>query len=347
MTKEALDLALEALERMKGYGNVFLHRRDERNPHEQVCEAITAIKQARSAPVQSCYCPNCEAMGKELAALKAQPAVPLTDDWIRSKCKQTWVFETAKQWVRMTEEAHGITAAPVQEPDELKHIGEQDSLLDVDESAWHLLVENRGGCRCHISPPCSACSNPISEEEMNEVGYTYTTPPAAQPAPVQEPTYTTGHCKEKAQPGGCQLHNLHCGYPACDRKAANTLPAAQQEHEPENEPHVSLASVQEPYGYVWFTKHMEHRFTRMKPHPDMGAMDIRPVYTTPPAQPAPAPGYCKHCKQYSIEEPLPAALEQDVFWGVDWGKAGDKSCVSIIKRLPNGKIEVVAVEYEP
>ena len=26
------------------------------------------------APVQSCYCPNCEAMGKELAALKAQPA---------------------------------------------------------------------------------------------------------------------------------------------------------------------------------------------------------------------------------------------------------------------------------
>jgi hypothetical protein len=28
------------------------------------------------APVQSCYCPNCEAMGKELAALKAQPALP-------------------------------------------------------------------------------------------------------------------------------------------------------------------------------------------------------------------------------------------------------------------------------
>jgi hypothetical protein len=40
--------------------------------------AITAIKQALAAPVQSCYCPNCEAMGKELAALKAQPAVPDT-----------------------------------------------------------------------------------------------------------------------------------------------------------------------------------------------------------------------------------------------------------------------------
>jgi hypothetical protein len=72
--------------------------------------------------------------------------------------------------------------APVQESDELKHIGEQDFLFDVDERAWHLLVENRGGCRCHISPPCGACSNPISEEEMNEVGYTYTTPPATQPA---------------------------------------------------------------------------------------------------------------------------------------------------------------------
>lgn len=30
--------------------------------------------------------------------------------------------------------------------------------------------------------------------------------------------YTTGHCKERSKPGGCQLHNLHCGYPQCDRK---------------------------------------------------------------------------------------------------------------------------------
>lgn len=38
--------------------------------------------------------------------------------------------------------------------------------------------------------------------------------PAVQPA--------TGHCKERAKPGGCPLHNLHCGYPECDR-----LPAAK------------------------------------------------------------------------------------------------------------------------
>lgn len=31
--------------------------------------------------------------------------------------------------------------------------------------------------------------------------------------------FTTGHCKHNNQPGGCKLHNLQCGYPACDRKA--------------------------------------------------------------------------------------------------------------------------------
>lgn len=33
------------------------------------------------------------------------------------------------------------------------------------------------------------------------------------------PKITTGHCKHNNQPGGCQLHNLQCGYPACDRRA--------------------------------------------------------------------------------------------------------------------------------
>lgn len=33
------------------------------------------------------------------------------------------------------------------------------------------------------------------------------------------------------------------------------------------------------------------------------------------AQPEPAPGYCQHCKQYTIEEPLPAQPEQEpVAW---------------------------------
>ena len=42
---------------------------------------------------------------------------------------------------------------------------------------------------------------------------------AARPA-QGEPKYTTGHCENHKQPGGCQLHNLHCRYPECDRKPA-------------------------------------------------------------------------------------------------------------------------------
>ncbi len=56
------------------------------------------------------------------------------------------------------------------------------------------------------------------------------------------------------------------------------------------------APVQEPFGYVWFTKHMEHRFTRMKPHPDIGAMNIKPVYTAPPGQ-EPVAYTTGHCKE--------------------------------------------------
>ena len=33
---------------------------------------------------------------------------PLSDEWIRSRCGQTWVFETAKQWIRIAEATHGI-----------------------------------------------------------------------------------------------------------------------------------------------------------------------------------------------------------------------------------------------
>ena len=33
---------------------------------------------------------------------------PLTDEEIRPMCKESWVFETVKQWVRIVEAAHGI-----------------------------------------------------------------------------------------------------------------------------------------------------------------------------------------------------------------------------------------------
>ena len=52
-------------------------------------------------------------------------------------------------------------------------INEGDALFDVDEDAWRQVLEARGGCKCCIIPPCGACSEPITEEELNEVGYTY------------------------------------------------------------------------------------------------------------------------------------------------------------------------------
>lgn len=34
------------------------------------------------------------------------------------------------------------------------------------------------------------------------------------------PKFTTGHCTNKMQAGGCPLHNLQCGYPECDKRAS-------------------------------------------------------------------------------------------------------------------------------
>ena len=43
------------------------------------------------------------------AILALRPVqVPMTEEQIRSMCKQGWVFETVKQWVRIIEAHHGI-----------------------------------------------------------------------------------------------------------------------------------------------------------------------------------------------------------------------------------------------
>lgn len=34
-----------------------------------------------------------------------------------------------------------------------------------------------------------------------------------------QPSFTTGHCQHNNRLGGCQLHNMQCGWPNCDRKA--------------------------------------------------------------------------------------------------------------------------------
>ena len=39
-------------------------------------------------------------------------------------------------------------------------------LNDIEQKR---LVEIRGGCSCHISPPCSACSDSLTQDEVDEL----------------------------------------------------------------------------------------------------------------------------------------------------------------------------------
>lgn len=52
-------------------------------------------------------------------------------------------------------------------------IKDDQCLRDIDPEADKELMESRGGCLCFLSPPCSACVNPYTEDELNSVGYTY------------------------------------------------------------------------------------------------------------------------------------------------------------------------------
>lgn len=53
------------------------------------------------------------------------------------------------------------------------HLKETEWLGDIDGPAWNQIMSDRGGCYCFISSPCNACTSPITEEELNSVGYTY------------------------------------------------------------------------------------------------------------------------------------------------------------------------------
>lgn len=96
----------------------------------------------------------------------------------------------------------------------------------------HLL--NRHG---NASYTCGANNNPETYDEMLKrssaarheleefvIGLLHRKSAAhtAQPPVQKEVQFTTGHCEYKKQPGGCLHHNVHCGYPTCDRRDAPT-----------------------------------------------------------------------------------------------------------------------------
>lgn len=43
--------------------------------------------------------------------------------------------------------------------------------LELTEEQCMKLSRFRGGCSCHINPPCSNCVNPITEEEAEYLGF--------------------------------------------------------------------------------------------------------------------------------------------------------------------------------
>jgi hypothetical protein len=140
-TERALDLALEALENFADvikYDNeqddigcracCYVLSYDQHSENCKATKAITAIKQALAAPyvalprVQSCYCPNCESMGKELAALKAQPEPvqePLmVDIYPPATQRDRWMYEQGRLAERdpRSHTTPPAKPAPVQEP---------------------------------------------------------------------------------------------------------------------------------------------------------------------------------------------------------------------------------------
>lgn len=63
---------------------------------------------------------------------------------------------------------------------EFKYLEHDEALIDVDQRAWETLLERRGGCRCLFSPPCNACTEPLTEEELNSVGFTQVRDPQSE-----------------------------------------------------------------------------------------------------------------------------------------------------------------------
>ena len=108
-------------------------------------EEITAIKQARAAPVQSCYCPNCEAMGKELAALKAQQPVQQPVAWLYPEGLEA--LQNGKCWTAYPTKHDGcnipLCAPPAAQPAPVPLTDMAKILVDrlAEEQAVYLSME--------------------------------------------------------------------------------------------------------------------------------------------------------------------------------------------------------------
>lgn len=51
---------------------------------------------------------------------------------------------------------------------------------DMSDEQRTALIEHRGGCSCHLSPPCFSCSEPVTMVEADELGWLEDDEPAPQ-----------------------------------------------------------------------------------------------------------------------------------------------------------------------
>jgi len=62
-----------------------------------------------------------------------------------------------------TEEARAAALAEEQ-------LDELDERVANDQALYRELISLRGGCSCHISPPCGACCSPLTISEAIDLG---------------------------------------------------------------------------------------------------------------------------------------------------------------------------------
>ncbi len=82
---DVMKQALEALKRLKAYGNVFRFRQDEQNPYDQACEAIailrTAIEQAERQQALDKKAENARELGLDYEPVQAEKQQPFGYLW--------------------------------------------------------------------------------------------------------------------------------------------------------------------------------------------------------------------------------------------------------------------------
>ncbi len=120
---DVMKQALEALKRLKAYGNVFRFRQDEQNPYDQSCEAIailrTAIEQAERQQALDKKAENARELGLDYEPVQAEKQAPFGYLWptgrhpefrftqqLRDGVEGTPVYTTPqpqREWVGLTD----------------------------------------------------------------------------------------------------------------------------------------------------------------------------------------------------------------------------------------------------